>query len=49
IYYRGKEIAFYYKRCEKKNLRCFIDTTSNYYASYISIKAKYSLFISKEE
>ena len=35
--------------CEEKNLCCFIDTTTRRYASCISVKAKCSLFVSKEE
>ena len=42
-------MTFRCKHCEKKNLRCFIDTASRQYTSYIAIKAKYSLFITKEE
>ena len=42
-------MSFQCKRCEKKNLRCFIDTATSYYAGCISIKVEYSLFISKEK
>ncbi|EOA86090.1 uncharacterized protein SETTUDRAFT_169450 [Exserohilum turcica Et28A] len=36
-------------RCEEKNLRCFVDTATGRCASCISVKAKCSLFVSKEE
>jgi hypothetical protein len=46
---QGLEIAFCCKRCEEKNLRCFVDTATGRCASCILVKAKCSLFISKEE
>ena len=42
-------MTFYYKRYEKYNLRYFVDTAFGQCASYIAIKAKYSLFVTKEE
>ncbi|EOA84407.1 uncharacterized protein SETTUDRAFT_169794 [Exserohilum turcica Et28A] len=37
------------KRCEEKNLRCFVETTSSRCAGCISVAAKCSLFVSKQE
>ena len=42
-------MLFYYKRYKEKGLYYFIDTTTRYYIGYITIKAKYSLFILEEE
>ena len=46
---QGLEMTFRCKRCKEKNLRCFIDTATGCCASCILVKAKYSLFVSKEE
>ncbi|EOA89994.1 uncharacterized protein SETTUDRAFT_66580, partial [Exserohilum turcica Et28A] len=46
---QGKEMTFRCKRCEKKNLRCFVDTASGQCASCIAVKAECSLFVTKEE
>ena len=35
--------------CEEKNLCCFVDTATGRCASCIFVKAKCSLFVSKEE
>ena len=43
------EITFYCKRCEEKNLCCFVDTATRRCASCISVAAACSLFVSKEE
>ena len=43
------EMDFRCKRCEEKNLRCFVKTTSSRCASCISVAAKCSLFVSKQE
>ena len=45
----GLEIDFRCKRCEEKKLRCFVETTSGRCAGCISVGAKCSLFVSKEE
>ncbi|KAL6154580.1 hypothetical protein ACJBU6_06212 [Exserohilum turcicum] len=37
------------KRCEEKNLRCFLDTATSRCAGCILVKAKCSLFVSKKE
>ena len=42
-------MTFRCKRCEKKNLRCFVDTASRQCASCIAVKAECSLFVTKEE
>ena len=42
-------MTFRCKRCEKKNLRCFVDTASRQCAGCIAVKAKCSLFVTKEE
>ncbi|EMD62884.1 hypothetical protein COCSADRAFT_37768 [Bipolaris sorokiniana ND90Pr] len=42
-------MTFRYKRYEEKGLRCFVDTATGRYASCISVKAKYSLFVTKKE
>ena len=42
-------MTFRYKRCEEKNLRCFVDTATGRCASCISVKAKCSLLVSEEE
>ncbi|KAH6852700.1 hypothetical protein B0T12DRAFT_352792, partial [Alternaria alternata] len=46
---QGLEITFCCKRCKEKILRCFVDTATGRCASCISVKAKCSLFVSKEE
>ncbi|EMD95025.1 hypothetical protein COCHEDRAFT_1092434 [Bipolaris maydis C5] len=46
---RGKEMTFRCKRCEKKNLRCFVDTASGQCAGCIAVKAECSLFVTEEE
>ena len=47
---QGNEITVYHcKRCEEKNLRCFVDTATRRCAGCISVSAKCSLFVSKEE
>ena len=46
---QGKEMTFRCKRCEEKNLRCFVDTASGQCAGCISVKAECSLFVSEEE
>jgi hypothetical protein len=43
------EIVFRCKRCDKKNLRCFVNTATGRYASCISVHAECSLFVPKEE
>ena len=43
------EITFRCKRCEEKNLCYFVDTATRRCASYISVAAACSLFVSKEE
>ena len=42
-------MAFRCKRCEKKNLRCFVDTVSKQCAGCIAVKAECSLFVTEEE
>jgi hypothetical protein len=42
-------MAFCCKRCEEKNLRCFVDTATGRCAGCISVKAECSLFVSEEE
>ncbi len=42
-------MSFQCKRCEKKNLYCFVDTATSCYAGCISIKVECSLFVSKEK
>ncbi|KAK1916458.1 hypothetical protein P3342_004277 [Pyrenophora teres f. teres] len=37
------------KRCEEKNLRCFVETTTGRCAGCISVWADCSLFVSEEE
>ena len=47
---QGNEITSYRcSCCEEKNLCCFVDTITSRCASCILIKAKCSLFVSKEE
>ncbi|EMD66434.1 hypothetical protein COCSADRAFT_84909 [Bipolaris sorokiniana ND90Pr] len=46
---RNEITVYRYKRCKKKGLRYFIDTTTRRCSGCIAIKAKYSLFISKEK
>ncbi|KAL6161079.1 hypothetical protein ACJBU6_00212 [Exserohilum turcicum] len=45
----GVEMDFRYKRCEEKNLRCFVETSSSRCARCISVSAKCSLFVSEKE
>ena len=45
----GLEMAFRCKRCEKENLRCFVDTATSRCASYIAVSNEYSLFIPKKD
>jgi hypothetical protein len=45
----GLEMSFRCKRCEEKNLRCFVDTATGRCAGCISVKAECSLFVSEEE
>jgi hypothetical protein len=42
-------MPFCCKRCEEKNLCCFVDTASSCYAGCILVSAACSLFVSKEE
>ena len=42
-------MTFRCKRCEEKNLRCFVDTASGQCAGCISVKAECSLFVTEEE
>ncbi|EMD84804.1 hypothetical protein COCHEDRAFT_1119076 [Bipolaris maydis C5] len=46
---QGNEMTFRCKRCEEKNLRCFVDTATGRCAGCISVKAECSLFVSEEE
>jgi hypothetical protein len=46
---QGREMTFRYKRYKEKNLCYFVNTATGHYASYISMKAKCSLFVTKEE
>ena len=46
---QGNEMTFRCKRCEKKNLRCFVDTVSGQCAGCIAVKAECSLFVTEEE
>ena len=46
---QGREMTFRCKRCEEKNLRCFVDTVTGRCASCISVSAECSLFVSEEE
>ena len=46
---QGLEMAFRCKRCEEKNLRCFVDTATGRCAGCILVKAECSLFVSEEE
>ncbi|KAK1912808.1 hypothetical protein P3342_004744 [Pyrenophora teres f. teres] len=43
------EMDFRCKRCEEKNLRCFVETTTGRCAGCISVWADCSLFVSEEE
>ena len=43
------EMVFYCKRCEEKELRCFVDTATGRCASCIAVHAECSLFVSEEE
>ena len=42
-------MTFRCKRCEEKNLRCFVDTTTRRCAGCISITTACSLFVSEDE
>ena len=46
---QGNEMSFRCKRCEQKNLRCFVDTASGQCAGCIAVKAECSLFVTEEE
>jgi len=46
---QGLEMSFRCKRCEEKNLRCFVDTATGRCAGCISVAAECSLFVSEEE
>ena len=46
---QGNEMTFRCKRCEEKNLRCFVDTATGRCAGCISVAAACSLFVSEEE
>ena len=46
---QGNEMTFRCKRCEEKNLRCFVDTASGQCAGCIAVKAECSLFVTEEE
>ena len=47
---QGFEMTSYRcKRCEDKNLRCFLDTATGRCAGCIAVKAECSLFVSEEE
>ncbi|EMD84997.1 hypothetical protein COCHEDRAFT_1120378 [Bipolaris maydis C5] len=46
---QGNEMTFRCKRCEEKNLRCFVDTATGRCAGCISIAASCSLFVSEDE
>ena len=43
------EMSFRCKRCEEKNLRCFVDTATSRCTRCIAVHAECSLFVSKEE
>ena len=42
-------MTFWCKRCEEKNLCCFVDTATGRCAGCISVAAKCSLFVFEEE
>ena len=42
-------MTFRCKRCEEKNLRCFVDTATGRCAGCIAVKAECSLFVTEEE
>ena len=42
-------MTFRCKRCEEKNLRCFVDTATGRCAGCISVSAECSLFVPEEE
>jgi hypothetical protein len=46
---QGREMTFRCRRCEEKDLRCFVDTATGRCAGCISVKAECSLFVSEEE
>ena len=46
---QGNEMPFRCKRCEEKDLCCFVDTATRRCAGCISVKAECSLFVSEEE
>ena len=43
------EIVYRCKRCEEKDLRCFVDTATGQCAGCISVNAECSLFVAEEE
>jgi len=43
------EMTFRCRRCEEKNLRCFVETSTGRCAGCISVAAECSLFVSEEE
>ena len=45
----GTEMVFRCKRCEEKELRCFVDTATGRCAGCIAVHAECSLFVSEEE
>jgi hypothetical protein len=46
---QGREMTFRCRRCEEKNLRCFVGTATGRCAGCISVSAECSLFVSEEE
>ena len=46
---KSLEIDFYYRRCEEKGLRYFVETKIGRYTRYIIVSTNYSLFILEEE
>ncbi|KAF2747013.1 hypothetical protein M011DRAFT_380375, partial [Sporormia fimetaria CBS 119925] len=46
---RGLEMTFRCERCEKKKLRCFVDTASGRCAGCIAATVECSLFVPEEE
>ncbi|EFQ94568.1 hypothetical protein PTT_07700 [Pyrenophora teres f. teres 0-1] len=45
----GREMPFRCERCEKNNLRCFVDTVSGRCAGCISARCDCELFVPEEE
>ena len=41
------KIEFRYKRCERENLRYFVDTRTGYYTSCIAVYIECTLFVPK--